>query len=61
LGQVKIVNNILQDPAMDLDTSSSSLNSLIIFLKKYHRNGLETAKKVGIKIVESIERTANFK
>ncbi|CAI6364124.1 unnamed protein product [Macrosiphum euphorbiae] len=54
LGQVKIVNRILQDPKMDLDASASSLGSLITFLEKYRTNGFENAKLVGIEIVESI-------
>ncbi|CAI6377857.1 unnamed protein product [Macrosiphum euphorbiae] len=61
LGQVKIVNRILQDPKMDLDASASSLGSLITFLEKYRTNGFENAKLVGIEIVESIGGTANFK
>lgn len=61
LGQVKIVNRILQDPKMDLDASASSLDSLITFLQKYRVNGFENAKTVGMQIVESIGGTANFK
>lgn len=46
LGQVKIVNRILQDPKMDLDASASSLDSIITFLQKYRVNGFENAKTV---------------
>lgn len=61
LGQVNIVSKILQDPKMDLDSSSSSLNSLIIFFEKYRICGFENTKKVGIEIIECIGGTANFK
>jgi hypothetical protein len=61
LGQVKIVNKILQDPKMDLNASASSIGSLITFLEKYRTNGFENAKLVGMEIVKYIGGTANFK